>query len=466
MQRNSTKLSAVGFYIYTYELGCDKKSPTINTRKFTEYGILKESEFNSLYNNYDDKTLNINFADAQVNPSLIIEGFYKPSKAPFGIVECHFLTDIIKYVHLNIKDVSEIRVSVINTNLHAYLTNKCSDQLKEKIELALGESFNKDKITSYLSTPYILMDLAQWAHDIPYDKKNNISATQHTKLPNYKSDDPNPYFLNSSLCYFYNKDEIDEDLGYTEYVMSKFDDSEKYVEDGKQMSGYGLSIIRLEKPEPCIEKIKEIHRNSYIERRLGMNSVINLNALLNKRFLDIFMSHENPPLYSHRVTDMNPVTTMKSNDEVLCQDTYRIIRKLDGEEKIVELRKLLNDVLINNPDIKTIDITDLIFSKNVAKNKCEINKSLNGKKDIVLPKEITKEFTRRKLRLKIGYDIPIYRSMNKMTDINTQVLLVLYDKTPSHDNSKFERYSVFIRHGAEVSIWSSVYSNNLFSFLT
>lgn len=467
MQRKRTKACAVGFYIYSYETDNDRKSPTIDTRKFTEYGILKISEYTDMYivDNPCPGFPNTPFEEVLVNPTSIIRGFYKPTKGTFGVIECKFLSEIIPYIRETFKDVTEIRVGIINLNIYRYITSKDEGYTDERVVHGLGNDFSYDKIKALVNTPYIIMGNAQWAHDIPYGD-SNIYLQQYTKLPNLKTEDPHPYFNNSSLCYFYNKEEVGIPKDYTEYVMSKFDDSAKFPEDGKPMSGYGITVMRISKPEPSIEKLKQIHRDAYTDRRLGMNAVINLNALMNRKFLDAFMMEEHPPINTYRVTDMNPVTTFKSNGEVLCQDTYRIIRKLDGEERIDELRQLLDDVLNGSKDIETIDITDIIFKKNIAKGKIEIDKTLNGKKEIILPKEITKSITRRKLRLKIGYDIPIYRSLNKITDINTQVLLVLYDKTVSSDSSKFERYSVFIKTDSDVSIWSSVYSNNLFSFLT
>lgn len=476
-KRKTTNNFSLGFigYIYDDETRSDK-APNYNNRKFTQYGIFTEAEFcevSSIMKEVagerlaTDAELKAAYKDLRVEPEEYILGHYIPKKVSSGRYELDFIKAILDKINEDIPDIEKIVVSTLHTAISTYLYYKNSDdELDSGIGRAVKEigGLNLKKVTGSRGINSILAAEAYRGHDFDYSEQS-LLYTKATTLPKITGYSPHPLFYNSNLCYFYNKPSDDaENVQYHEYVLSKFSKKDKFVEDGKPMMGYGVSILRLKNPEDGLEKVIAHHRDCITEKRLGMNAIGNLNGIMDKKFLDLFMSSEVSPLHSTRINDMNPTITYRSDGSIIAEDSFRIIRKYDAEKA----QGLIRDILDNfqsgeDKGIKRYDITDLIYTKD--DKKATIDKSLNGSKSLQLPKELTKQFTRRKLCLRMGYDIPIYRCLSKLTSLDTQVFLVLYDETKTSTSTNFERYCTIVKSDGDVSIWSTVYSNNLFSFL-
>lgn len=496
--QKTSKAIAGGFVGYCYDtdnLSAKKTTPNYNNRKFTSLGILTKKE----YDETADRILrmsgekSLKYEEACLVPDQYILGHVASQKVAHGIYEINLIKSLLAVARKEFPEVDKIVVGVLNNNIYGELSGEYSNEAVRTYLNSIN-GIDMDKVSVIPGYFEILIKHAYDAHCAFGESAEKILYEVCDEIKRPKTYNPNPLLYSSNQFYFYNKSTKEENpsSGY-EYVLSRFSKKDKFVEDGKAMSGFGVAILRLKEKEPLLEKVIDIHNNNITTKRLGMTAIGNLNAILDAKFCAEFMEKDKPFYQQDRRSDMDPVITCRSDGSILAEDSYRLIRKYDAEAMQGVIRSILDEFIrlegfppdkrpavaddnseawtpvFGSDIVQVYDISSLIFQNDGKK--AYALKELNSSGDVALPSLLRKEFTRKRLKLRLGYDLPLYRTLSKLTHPNTQVFLVLYDKTrnvPTANNSLsscFERYCTVVKSDGDVSIWSSVYSNNLLSFL-
>lgn len=468
-----------GAHGYLFSNVVPKQGTGLNAIKLTNVGYVRIADMN-MYTDLPQSVTPIEYYD-------IFGTKMKKNNNVAGELECIISVLPLLVVKeaksiLFLSQRKEIREG-IRDNRHSWKKNNWKDRRGNEIQNA--ELWKEvDKLIEDLEASGHVINVA---HSLGHNKIGitealsyaRLGAIYNSKLPSdytplhnlketpakgywSKKHERHPFLAHKKIIF----NNTPERLTKGRYYMT--DPSNEALTIGMKLPNAAYSIVMLDKPEKAIEDI----RLAQCEFNNGGESIVlaSLDKIFSREMYDVFIAHGDNCLIRPK---KNNVSLTYLDDETVTEEitppghAFRAVTNFSvlGTilDEYIRVKENNTDSLTENTGIRTLDITDVFFEKQIikkAKKDVEVTvlkKSVDqteGRIDITLT---TENFT-RVIPLVLGLDILPRNSLKKLEDLTPKIDLVYWA-----DAVNKIRFATVITVGKSIGIWASFYSNALYT---